>query len=85
LVWYPKGVEKSEAPSITAYVIIFKSTPALSAAPMAIGNMRAAAALFVTKELIKAVAKYTAPSIPVSVIPKNKTAGGGRQVSPKNI
>ena len=39
---------------------------------MAIGNMRAAAALFVTKELINAVAKYTAPSIPVSVMPKNK-------------
>ena len=34
---------------------------------MAIGNMRAAAALLVTKELINAVAKYTAPNKPASV------------------
>lgn len=61
-------MEKSEAPSINAYVINFKSTPAVSAAPMAIGYMRAAAALLVTNELIKAVAKYTAPYRPASVI-----------------
>jgi hypothetical protein len=44
---------------------------------MAIGNMRAAAALLVTNELIKAVAKYTAPYRPASVFLNNNTGGQG--------
>jgi len=43
---------------------------------MAIGNMRAAAALLVTNELIKAVAKYTAPYRPASVISNNNKVVG---------
>jgi hypothetical protein len=42
--------------------------------------MRAAAALLVTNELIKAVAKYTAPYRPASVISNNNKVVGQVEV-----
>jgi hypothetical protein len=56
----------ADAPSITQYDINNRSAPVSSAAAIAIGNTKAAAALFVTMLLIKNVAKYTAPNNPPS-------------------
>ena len=43
-----------------------RSVPVLSAASIAMGNMSAAAALLVTRRLIRVVPRYTAPIKPAS-------------------
>ena len=49
LVWYPKGdMKEALAASIKRKLICALSMPCLSAAPAAMGNMSAAAALFPT-------------------------------------
>ncbi len=51
---------------MTVKHIISRSVPAFSAASIATGNISAAAALFVTRRLIRVVPRYTAPSKPAS-------------------
>ena len=64
---YPNGdMNDADAPNMTQYAMRTTSAPVCSAAFMAMGKIRAAAALLVTMLLIKNVARYTAPNNPAS-------------------